>query len=47
MLTASLKHQQVIYKMEQETKGDARLVLQVSQRRVEDFQKSVEELKAK
>jgi hypothetical protein len=47
MLTASLKHQQVIYKMEQGTKGDARLVLQVSQRRVEDFQKSVEELKAK
>jgi hypothetical protein len=47
LLTASLKHQQVIFKMEEKTTGDARLVLQVSQKRVENFQKSVELLKAK
>jgi hypothetical protein len=45
LLTASLKHQQVIFKMEGETKGAARLVLQVSQKRAEDFQQSVEQLK--
>ena len=45
LLTASLKHQQVIFKMEEKTKGDARLVLQVSQKRAEDLQKSVEQLK--
>jgi hypothetical protein len=45
LLTASLKHQQVIFKMEEKTRGDARLVLQVSQKRAEDFQKSVEQLK--
>ncbi len=45
LLTASLKHQQVIFMMEEKTKGDARLVLQVSQRRAEEFQKSVEQLK--
>jgi hypothetical protein len=47
LLTASLKHQQVIFGMEQKTTGAARLVLQVSQKRAEDFQKSVEQLKAK
>jgi hypothetical protein len=47
LLTASLKHQQVIFNMEQKTRGAARLVLQVSQQRAEDFQKSVEALKAK
>jgi hypothetical protein len=45
LLTASLKHQQVIFKMEERTTGAARLVLQVSQKRAEDFQKSVEQLK--
>lgn len=45
LLTASLKHQQVIFKMEEETTGTARLVLQVSQKRAEDFQQSVEQLK--
>jgi hypothetical protein len=47
LLTASLKHQQVIFQMEGKTKGDARLVLQDSQKRIEDLQKSVERLKAK
>jgi hypothetical protein len=47
LLTASLKHQQVIFQMEEKTRGDARLVLQVSQKRAEDFQKSVEELESK
>jgi hypothetical protein len=47
LLTASLKHQQVIFKMEEKTSGAARLVLQVSQKRAEGFQKSVEQLKAK
>jgi hypothetical protein len=47
LLTASLKHQQVVFGMEEKTKGTARLVLQVSQKRAEDFQKSAEELKAK
>ena len=47
LLMASLKHQQVIFRMEEKTKGDARRVLEVSQKRAEDFQKSVEELKAK
>lgn len=47
LLTASLKHQQIIFNMEKQTTGDARLVLQVSQKRAEDFQKSVEQLKAK
>jgi hypothetical protein len=47
LLTASLKHQQVIFKMEERTRGDERLVLQVSQKRAEDLQKSVEQLKAK
>jgi hypothetical protein len=45
--TASLKHQQVIFKMEEKTNGTARQVLQVSQKRAEGFQKSVELLKAK
>jgi len=45
LLTASLKHQQVIFKMEEKTTGAARLVLQVSQKRAEDFQKSVAQLK--
>jgi len=47
LLAASLKHQQVIFQMEEKTKGDARLVLQVSQKRAEDLQKSVEQLKYK
>jgi hypothetical protein len=47
LLTASLKHQQIIFIMEEKTTGAARLVLQVSQKRAEGFQKSVEELKAK
>jgi hypothetical protein len=47
LIIASLKHQQVIFKMEQQSTGDARQVLQVSQKRVEDLQKSVELLKAK
>jgi hypothetical protein len=47
LITASLKHQQVVYKMEQQSTGDARLVLQDSQKRIEDMQKSVELLKAK
>jgi hypothetical protein len=47
LLTASLKHQQVIYKMEQQSTGDARQILQDAQIRVEDMQKSVELLKAK
>lgn len=42
---ASLKHQQVIFTMEEKTHGSARLVLQVSQQRAEQFQKSVEQLK--
>jgi len=33
--------------MEQQSTGDARLVLQDSQKRIEDMQKSVELLKAK
>lgn len=44
---ASLKQQQVIFKMEEKTKGDTRLVLQSSQKRAEDFQKSVEQLMSK
>ena len=45
LLTASLKHQQIIFKMEEKTRGDARLVLQASQKRTEDLQKSVEQIK--
>jgi hypothetical protein len=45
--TASLKQQQVIFTMEQDAKGDTRLVLQSSQKRAEDFQNSVEELMPK
>jgi hypothetical protein len=45
LLTASLKHQQVIFSMEEKTRGSARLVLQVSQNRVVDLQQSVEALK--
>ena len=47
LVTASLKHQQVIFGMEEKTRGAARLVLQVSQQRAGDFQKMAEELKAK
>jgi len=47
LLIASLKHQQVIFKMEEKSRGDTRRVLQVSQKRAEDFQKSVEQLKLK
>ncbi|HUD09203.1 MAG TPA: DUF5667 domain-containing protein [Patescibacteria group bacterium] len=47
LLIASLKHQQIIVQMEEKTNGAARQVLQVSQKRAEDLQKSVELLKAK
>jgi hypothetical protein len=45
LLTASLKHQQVIFTMEEKTRGAARLVLQVSQKRAENLQQAVEQLK--
>ena len=45
LINASLKHQQVIFAMEEKTHGSARLVLQVSQKRAEEFEKSVEQLK--
>lgn len=44
---ASLKHQQIISRMIQKSKGDARGILVASLKRVEDFQKSVEQLEAK
>lgn len=47
LLTASEKHQLVIYKMGQQVKGDARQVLGVSQQRALNFQKSVEQLMSK
>jgi len=44
---ASLKHQQVISKMIQKSKGDVRQVLEASLKRVEDLQKSVKQLDLK
>jgi hypothetical protein len=44
---ASLKHQQIISKMVQKSKGDASQIVAASLKRVEDFQKSVEQLEPK